>query len=165
MIRTVAVATVALVLSIFLFFNLRSVVKEIGQSASHDHYSAGLAWLRTNVPPGQIVFNTDWDDFPRLFYYDPTHYYVSGLDPSYLFDKDPDLSRLYDRITLGREENSGQLIRERFGARYVFSDNQHHDFFDHARASGWFDIVYEDRDCTIMYIRDEKVQETLEPVP
>ena len=163
--RTVAVATVALVLSIFLFFNLRSVVKEIGQSASHDHYSAGLAWLRTNVPPGQIVFNTDWDDFPRLFYYDPTHYYVSGLDPSYLFDKDPNLSRLYDRITLGREENSGPMIREQFGARYVFSDNQHHDFFDHARASGWFDIVYEDRDCTILYIRDEKIQETLEPVP
>ena len=165
MVRTVAVATVALVLSIFLFFNLRSVVKEIGQSASHDRYSEGLAWLRTNVPPGQIVFNTDWDDFPRLFYYDPTHYYVSGLDPSYLFDKDPELSRLYDRITLGREDKSGPLIRERFGARYVFSDNQHHDFFDHARDSGWFDIVYEDQDCTIMYIRDEKVQESLEPVP
>ena len=163
--RTVAVAAVALVLSIFLFFNLRSVVKEIGQSAPHDHYSDGLAWLRTNVPPGQLIFNTDWDDFPRLMYYDPTHYYVSGLDPSYLFDKDPALSRLYDRITLGQEQNSGQLIRERFGARYVFSDNQHHDFFDHARSSGWFDIVYEDRECTIMYIRDERIQETLEPVP
>ncbi len=165
MVRTVTVAAVALVLSIFLFFNLRSVVKEIGQSAPHDRYSDGLAWLRTNVPSGQIVFNTDWDDFPRLFYYDPTHYYVSGLDPSYLFDKDPDLSRLYDRITLGREENSGPMIRERFGARYVFSDNEHNDFFDHARATGWFDIVYEDRECTIMYIRDEKVQETLEPIP
>ena len=163
-VRMVAVVTVALVLSIFLFFNLRSVVKEIGQSAPHDHYSEGLAWLRTNVPPGQIVFNTDWDDFPRLFYYDPTHYYVSGLDPSYLFDKDANLSLLYDRITLGREDNSGPLIRERFGARYVFSDNEHHDFFDHARASGWFDIVYEDRECTIMYIRDEKIQETLEPL-
>ena len=165
LVRTVSVAAVALVLSVFLFVNLRSVVKEIGDSAPHDRYSAGLAWLRTNVPRRQIVFNTDWDDFPRLFYYDSTHYYVSGLDPSYLFDKDPNLSRLYERITLGREENSGPLIRERFGTRYVFSDNDHHDFFDHARASGWFDIVYEDSECTIMYIRDEKIQETLEPVP
>jgi len=79
-----------------------------------------------------------------------------GLDPGYLFDKDADLSRLYDRITLGQEQDPGPLIRDRFGARYVFSDNLHHDFFDQARSSGWFDIVYEDKDCTIMYIRDEK---------
>jgi hypothetical protein len=90
---------------------------------------------------------------------------VSGLDPSYLFDKDPELSRLYEGITLGREEDPGPLIRNRFGARYVFSDNTHHDFFDHARASGWFDIVYEDTQCTIMYIRDEKIDENSLEVP
>jgi len=160
--RMIGVAAVAVGLSIFLFFNLRATVKEIGQSEPHDHYSAGAEWLRPHVPPGQIVFNTDWDDFPRLFYYDPTHYYVSGLDPSYLFDKDPDLSRLYDRITLGKEEDPGPLIRDRFGARYVFSDNAHHDFFEHARLSGWFDIVYEDTQCTIMYIRDEKIGPVVE---
>ncbi|HEX7334682.1 MAG TPA: hypothetical protein VF290_24485 [Pyrinomonadaceae bacterium] len=159
LLKAVAAATVALVLCFFLYFNVTATVKEISQSEPHDHYRNGAQWLRDNVPPGQIIFNTDWDDFPRLFYYDPSHYYVSGLDPSYLFDKDPELSRLYDRITLGQEEDPGPLIRNRFGARYVFSDNQHHDFFDHARASGWFDIVYEDTECTIMYIRDEKFVE------
>jgi hypothetical protein len=68
------------------------------------------------------------------------------------------LSKLYDRITLGKEEDPGPLIRDRFGARYVFSDNSHDDFFENARASGWFDIVYEDRDCTIMHIRDQKAE-------
>ena len=159
--KTIAVAMVALVLSIFLYFNLRSTMTEIGQSEPHDFYQAGAEWMRTHVPPGQIVFNTDWDDFPRLFYFDSSHYYVSGLDPGYLFDKNPDLSQLYDRITLGKEEDPGPLIRDRFGARYVFSDNTHHDFFEHARLSGWFDIVYEDTQCTVMYIRDEKVDETL----
>ena len=157
--RAAAVATVALVLGFFLYFNLTATEKEIADSEPHDHYRRGAQWLKNNVPPGQIIFNTDWDDFPRLFYYAPSLYYVSGLDPSYLFDKDPDLSRLYDRITLGQEEDPGPLIRNRFGARYVFSDNQHHDFFDHARSSGWFDIVYEDTECTIMFIRDEKLVE------
>ena len=163
LVRTIVAATVALVLSVFLFFNLRSTVKEIGQSESHDYYRAGAEWMRTHVPPGQIIFNTDWDDFPRLFYYDSSHNYVSGLDPSYLYDKDPGLSRLYDSITLGHEEDPGPLIRDRFGARYVFSDNNHHDFFDQARLSGWFDIVYEDTQCTIMYIRDKNVDESLAP--
>ena len=164
-IRLVGVSVVAVILSVFLFFNVRATIKEIGQSENHEYYRAGATWMRANVPPGQVVFNTDWDDFPRLFYFDETHYYVSGLDPSYLFDKDPDLSRLYDRITLGKEEDPGPLIRNRFGARYVFSDNTHHDFFDHARASGWFDIVYEDTQCTIMYIRDEKIDESMLGVP
>jgi hypothetical protein len=159
MLRIIAVVAVSLALTTFLYFNLTATEKEIGQSEPHDYYRAGTTWLRNNVPPGQIIFNTDWDDFPRLFYYDSSHYYVTGLDPNYLYDKDQDLSRLYDSITLGKEEDPGPLIRDRFGARYVFSDNEHHDFFEHARMSGWFDIVYEDTECTIMYIRNEKLVE------
>lgn len=160
-VRAVAVFSVALALCVVLFFSLRATVLDIEQSEPHDYYRAGAEWMKANIPPGQIIFNTDWDDFPRLFYYDPNHYYVSGLDPSYLFEKDPALSRLYDRITLGQEENPGPLIRDRFGARYVFSDNNRHDFFEHTRLSGWFDIVYEDAECTIMYIRDEKKDDIL----
>jgi hypothetical protein len=143
-------------LGVGLAFNLLATAREIRASEPHDYYKAGADWLRTNVPAGEVVFNTDWDDFPRLFYFDSTHYYVSGLDPSYLYDKNPDLSQLYERITLGKEDDPGPLIRDRFRARYVFSDNEHHDFFANARASGWFDIVYEDEQCTIMHIRDQK---------
>ncbi len=165
---TAGAAVVALALGVALAFNLWNEVEEIGASQPHDYFRAGASWMRQNVPPGQMVFNTDWDDFPRLIYYDPTHNYITGLDPNYLFDKDPSLSALYDRITLGTQEDPGPLIRDRFGARYVFSDNNHQDFFDKARLSGWFDIVYEDTECTIMYIRDERigpVEETLGPSP
>lgn len=156
-IKTVGVAAVAMALGVFLFLNLRREVEEIGYAEAHNYYKAGADWMRANIPPGQIVFNTNWSDFPRLFYFDETHYYVSGLDPNYLYDKDPELSRIYERITLGQETNPARLIRDRFGARYVFSDNKHDDFFQQARESGWFDIVYEDKDCVILYIRDEKL--------
>jgi hypothetical protein len=159
--RTIGVAVVAVVLAVALFINIRVTMKDIASSDPDSFYKAGAEWLQKNVPATDLVFNTDWDDFPRLFYYDPTHRYVTGLDPTYLFDRDPALSKLYDRITLGNEEDPGPLIRDRFGARYVFSDNSHDDFFDNAKASGWFDIVYEDGDCTIMHIRDEKA----EPLP
>ena len=161
-VKTIAAGLVALLLGVALFFNVRVTASDIGSSEAHDYYKAGADWLRANIPPRQIIFNTDWDDFPRLFYYDETHYYVSGLDPTYLFDKNPDLSRLYERITLGKEEDPGPLIRDRFGAHYVFTDNSHHDFFTNAKESGWFEIVYEDTQCTIMHIRDEKAPATQE---
>ncbi len=156
LVRTIALATIAVLLGVALFLNLRVTIKDIGESEPHEYYKAGIDWMRSNISSPQIIFNTDWDDFPRLFYYDPTHSYVSGLDPSYLFDKNPALSRLYERITLGEEENPGPLIRDRFGARYVFTDNDHDKFYNTAIESGWFEIVYEDKDCTILQIRDQK---------
>ncbi len=155
-VRIIGAAFIAILLGLVLSFNLRATATDIKNSEPHDYYRAGVVWMRANVTPAQIVFNTDWDDFPRLFYYDPSHNYVSGLDPTYLFDKDPTLSKLYDRITLGEEEDPGPLIRDRFGARFVFTDNGHDKFFNNAIESGWFDIVYEDTECTILRIREEK---------
>lgn len=158
LIMTIGAAVLALVLGVALFVNLRTTIKDISDSQPHDYYRAGAEWMRTQIPSGQIIFNTDWDDFPRLFYYNPNHNYVSGLDPTYLYDRDPALSRLYDRITLGQEKDPGPLIRDRFGARYVFTDNDHDRFFENAVGSGWFEIIYEDLECTIMRIRDERME-------
>jgi hypothetical protein len=159
-IQIVAAGVVAIILGVALFVNLRVTSVDIAHSERPDLYKAGMQWVRANVPVGDIVFNTDWDDFPRLFYFDQTHRYVSGLDPTYLYDRNPELSRLYDRITLGKEKDAGPLIRDRFGARYIFTDNSddHTKFFSNAENSGWFEVVYEDRDCTVLHIRDQKVE-------
>src|ERR1051325_5146351 len=70
LVPTLAALSVALVLWIFLFFHLRATAHEIRQSDPHNHYRAGAEWLRNHVPAGQGVFNTHWDDLPRLFFYD-----------------------------------------------------------------------------------------------
>ncbi|HJU63659.1 MAG TPA: hypothetical protein VJ864_16595 [Candidatus Binatia bacterium] len=161
--RTVVGAVVAIALAVAAVLNIRATMVDIGKSERHEYYRAGAEWMRANVPPGEIVFNTDWDDFPRLFYFDPTHRYISGLDPTYLYDKDLALAELYDRINLGKEDNPGPLIRDRFGSRYVFTDNRHGDFYDKASESGWFEIVYEDTQCMILRIRDKKLEPEPEP--
>jgi len=155
---TIAAAAVAILLGVVLFFNVRETAKTIAGDAGPDHYKKGMEWIKANVPPGEMVFNTDWDDFPRLFFYDTSHTYVSGLDPTYLLDKNPDLSKLYENITLGREKDPAPIVRDRFGARYIFTDKEevHDDFYFHATDSGWCDKVYDDEDCTVLYIRDQK---------
>ncbi len=156
--KTFAACVVAVLLMIPMLAMITAETREIAMTASHAKYTKGIEWMRTRVPAGQVIFNTDWDDFPKLFYYDPTHSYVSGLDPTYLYDKDSALSRLYEDITLGRNKDPGPAIRDHFGARYVFTDNEdiHNDFYDAALDSGWFDEVYADADCTVLYIRDQK---------
>ncbi|MDX6528075.1 MAG: hypothetical protein QOH41_365 [Blastocatellia bacterium] len=165
--RIVKIGSVAVLLGMALFANIYRTAKDIRESDPRDYYAKGAAWMRANVPPGEMVFNTDWDDFPRLFYYDQTHVYTSGLDPTYLMDKSPELSRLYDRITTGEEDDPGPLIRDRFGARWIFSDNtkDHDGFYDNALRSGWFDRVYEDGDCSVLHIRDQKTEPPPEEKP
>ncbi|HXM35979.1 MAG TPA: hypothetical protein VN920_12375, partial [Pyrinomonadaceae bacterium] len=162
LLQTIAAALIAVLLGGALFASLRVTKKDIADSDPPNFYKAGMQWVRSNVPPGDIVFNTDWDDFPRMFYFDPTHRYISGLDPTYLYDRNPDLSKLYERITLGKENDPGPLIRDRFGARYVFTDNSndHSKFSTKAMDSGWFEVVYEDKDCTVLHILDQKKEKT-----
>ena len=155
--KTLAAILVSLVTAT-LFINVQETAKSINNDHSHYYYEKGMEWVRNNVPEGERVFNTDWDDFPKMFFYDTKHSYVSGLDPTYLLDKNPELSKLYEQITLGKEKDPGPIIRDRFQARYVFTDNEdiHNDFYYNALQSGWFDKVYEDEYCTVLRLRDEK---------
>jgi hypothetical protein len=138
------------ILVIVLNFNVRETRRSIAGDAPPDRYEASMTWIRENVPAGETVFNTDWDDFPKMFYYDTRHAYASGLDPTYLLDRDnrlkrdPKLAELYKKITLGEEEDPAPIIKAQYGARYVFSDNEdiHDNFYAKAMASGWFDQVH-----------------------
>jgi hypothetical protein len=117
-------------------------------------YQGAGEWLRAHTPEGAMVFNTDWDDFPMLFYYSPDNAYAAGLDPTYLYERDAELWKHYERITLGKEKNPAPIIRERFGAEYIFTDNEHTAFLDVAERSGDFETVYKDSDTTVLKIRD-----------
>jgi hypothetical protein len=157
-VQIIIAAFIAVLLGVVLVINVHETAKSIAGESQPDRYLGGMQWIRANVPEGQMIFNTDWDDFPKMFYYDTAHSYASGLDPNYLLDKNPELSKLYEDITLGRTKDAAPVIRDRFGARYVFSDNEevHNDFYFNAKESGWFDIVYEDDECTVLRIRDQK---------
>lgn len=154
----IGAAVVAVFLCVPLVFNVRETANTIKEEDSPFAYQKGMAWIKQNVPKGEMVFNTDWDDFPKMFFYDSDHVYASGLDPTYLFDQNKELSKLYEQVTLGKTNDPAPIIRDKFGARYVFSDTAdvHEDFYNNAMDSGWFEEVYSDSDCRVLKILDEK---------
>jgi hypothetical protein len=119
-------------------------------------YRGAAEWIAANTPPGSMIFNTDWDDFPMLFYYSPANAYIVGLDPTYLYDSDSRLWQVYKDITLGDERNPASLIRRRFGAEYVFTDNEHANLLQIAEDSGDFEKVYEDKFATVLRVRKQE---------
>lgn len=144
--------------------NLSGMINDIKNNESGSRYQAAMEWATgldetgaDNIPPGELIFNCNWDDFPKLFFHNTKHRYVYGLDPNYLFSADPELYKLLKEITEGRSDDPAPLIRERFGAKYVFTDaKENTDLIAKLLASGWAETIYEDSDARILLIRDEK---------
>ena len=153
-----AAVLIAAVLGVPLYFNIYYTAETIRSDSSPFAYQKGMEWIRVNVPRGELVFNTDWDDFPKLFFFDSDHRYASGLDPTYLLDENPELSELYKKVTLGEIGDTASIIRNRFGARYVFTDKAevHDAFYNAAMDSGWYEEVYDDENCTVLRILEER---------
>jgi hypothetical protein len=140
------------------------LLAEIASNEDNDKYKRAMTWAtgknekgEDNMPAGARIFNANWDDFPKLFFYDQKHSYVYGLDPNYLYSKNPELYKLLMDITNAKGGDAGPQIREKFGAEYIFADaKENEDMIAKALESGWTEIVYEDDEARILKIRDQK---------
>ena len=134
-------------------FNIVQAAYDIHTEDSPYRFRGASEWLKANTPADSIVFNTDWDDFPILFYENSHNRYIVGLDPTYLYASDHELWKLYASVTLGEERDAAPIIRERFGAEYVITDNGHSEFLDAAAESGRFETVYSDAYANVLRVK------------
>jgi hypothetical protein len=148
----------------FLGINQEGLAEQIAGNESDYRYRRAMAWAtgvdengKENIPAGERIFNCNWDDFPKLFFLDTKHSYVFGLDPNYLYSENPDLYKLLQDITNGKVDDAGPMIRERFGANYVFADGkENEDMIAKLLESGWAEVAYEDDEARILKIREVK---------
>jgi hypothetical protein len=160
---------VAIPLFLFFFYNMRGLhsfgfndaglVDTIRDNEDNDKYQRAMTWASQNIPAGERIYNCNWDDFPKLFFFDQKHSYVYGLDPNYLYSKDPDLYRLLMDINDAKTDDPGPQIRDKFGARYVFADSKENiNLMAKLLDSGWGETVYQDDEAHLIRIRDQKGQ-------
>lgn len=124
----------------------------VDSSKSYGLYANASLWLEKNTPAGSRVFQTDWDDFPRLFYYNTHNTYLIGLDPTYLQLYDADLYDLWVDITQGDVENPSQIIATTFDSRYIHTDLNHGDFLHVAGEDPGLKEVYRDDQAVIFEV-------------
>lgn len=106
-----------------------------------EKFQAASYWLKENTPENSIVFHTDWDDFPKLFYYNDRNRYLVGLDPTFMYVYDKNLYWLWRNISdygivkniplsLKEEENynkfqdpknAAQTINGKFNSNIIFA--------------------------------------------
>jgi len=157
--RPLRVTLFPLALVLILAFPLQQTLRDgrelVSNSKPADQYAAAALYLGKLTTPETMVFQTDWDDFTRLFFYNTNAIYTAGLDPTYMELADKALYDEWVDITRGRVEMPGEAIRDTFGASYVFSDLKHERFIENAAADPLLEEIYRDDYAIIFAVHNQ----------
>ena len=135
-----------------LLTSLRDARDLMDNSKPATRYAAAMLWLNDNSEPGSKIFQTDWDDFTRLFFYYSEAVYTAGLDPTFMELQDKPLFDLWVDITRGKIETPGDPIRGQFAAQFVFTDTKHSDFLKRAADDPDLREIYRDEEAVIFSV-------------
>jgi len=138
-----------------IWLTLLSSQDSIQKSKPYQTYAESSEWLAVNSPAGSRVFQTDWDDFPRLFFYNTQNTYLIGLDPTYMLYYNQDLYFSWVDITEGKIENPSAMIAGNFGSDYVLSDLNHKKFLKVAEKDPGLVEVFRSDDSVVYQVINE----------
>lgn len=91
-------------------------VEEMPRKVEPLYEAAG--WARANLPKGEALAHVEWDEFGYLWFKNPDHLYVAGLDPTFAWIHDPE-GWTYLQSLKRQPSVSGAEIRRRLGMRYI----------------------------------------------
>ena len=146
------VILLSLVVAVSIARSIPPARESLGSSKPYDLYAGASAWLEENTEAGARIFQTDWDDFPRLFFYNTHNTYLVGLDPTYMQLYDADLYDLWVEITQGDVEAPSELIASTFDSQYVHTDLNHGDFLQVAAQDPGLEEVYRDDQAVVFEV-------------
>lgn len=90
-------------------------------------FKPAATWLKEHSLAQSIVWNTQWDEFPQLFYWNQHNYYIVGLDPTFMYLQNPE-QYLFYKAMANESTLSASAIHERltdtFHAQYIFLENK-----------------------------------------
>lgn len=119
-----------------------------------EKYAGVGAYLLAHSQPGEIVMQTDWSDFPMLFYQDDRNYYIVGLDPTFMYNYSPKLYNLFADITMAKIRNDiAKLVKDNFQASYFEVNKDRGQLHQLLQADPGFVKVYEDKEVWLYKLK------------
>jgi len=150
----------SVVCSIFIVLILPNIIHktidtEMNQRWDIDKFEETSAWIKENTPANSIIFHADWDEWPLLFYHNDNNYYMIGLDPTFMYNYDKDLQKLYISITKGDiGHNLSEKIKDSFNSNYIFLEVNRHEMLKKRLDKDLnTELLYNDNNVNIYVIK------------
>jgi len=151
----VAVATYCLILlPTIVVRDYISEKKDLANGFPIGIFQKESEWIKANGTPGSIVFHSDWDEFPVLYYYNSTSRYIAGLDPTFLYLQDKDRYYQWVNVTLGKETGDiHAIVRGSFDADFVLVAHDHNAMENLIRSDARFTLAYSGHDANVYTVQ------------
>jgi len=122
----------------------------LSRGYSMNTYTQASLWLKQNTPENSLILNTNWADFPMLFYHNDDNHYLTGLDSTFAYQTNPIKYLRYRNATLGkRPDLLRQVIIDDWNASYVFVNKKQTVLKSQLDALSELSKVYEDNEAAI----------------
>jgi hypothetical protein len=97
------------------------------------------------IPEGELIFHANWSDSQYLIGLNPKDDYFVTLDPVYMYNKTPELYKLYRDVAFGRLKDPYPALKDTFKARYGYAGkNFFNGLIEQIRKDSRFTILAED---------------------
>jgi len=142
---------VVVIAIIYLGYNLPMKSKRnLSNGLNYSYLEDGSKFLADNSEFGDVVINSDWDEFPMLFFHNSRNFYIVGLDPTFMYLYDAELYQRWADVTVGkRYSEMYKIAKEELGAKFVIVVREHEAFIDNLDMNFYFAEVYRDKEVVI----------------
>ncbi|MFA6043093.1 MAG: hypothetical protein WCV85_04840 [Patescibacteria group bacterium] len=127
----------------------RTNVQNLSSGVNATHFQASATWMAEHSKPGDVVFHSDWDDFPVLFYYNTVNAYIAGLDPTFLYRQDVTRYWAWAQTTLGQKKDNLAEAFDLFNTKWIFVEKDHREMYENVRVTPGVELAYEDAEVWI----------------
>jgi len=137
-------------------YNFASTVISFQNGHQLTEFKQASQWIKEYTEPHSIIFHTDWDEFPQLWYHNDQNYYLNGLDPTFSYTFDNQLHQKWAKIIMGEEaDNLYKIIKNDFSSDYIFVEKKNHEkFLQNLENNFLAEKKYEDDESAIFYLKD-----------
>lgn len=149
------VLLVVVYIAIFLlpFIVVRDVIiahSTLAGAYQFDTYHTTAQWLKQHTTPDTMIINSDFADFPQLWYQHRSGTYLTGLDPVFLYLASPELYSTWDALIHTSSNYSPDMLQPYISDSFIVlvSHNQP-DTAERLRGDPEWELKYEDADAWI----------------
>jgi len=109
------------------------------------HYESVGRWMEENVPERELVFHANWSDSQYFIGLNPKDDYFVTLDPVYMYNRNPELYKIYRDVSFGKTEDPYVALRGVFNVKYGYAGkNYFSGLIGQIRKDSRFTILAED---------------------
>lgn len=139
----ILIAVLMIVLTVNSFNSIR--YQALVSRVINGHYEAVGKWMEKNIPEGALIFHANWSDSQYFIGLNPKNDYFVTLDPIYMYNKNPELYKLYRDVSFGKTGNPYSVLKDTFKARYGYAGkNYFNGLIEQIRKDSRFTILAED---------------------